>query len=64
MMGWRGIIATTVITLGLGQPGMADDYLSGASLYKDVARFASFGTPRAFADTIRKMAARREAAFK
>ena len=46
MIGWRAIIATTVMTLGLGQPGMADDYLSGASLYRDVARFASFGTHR------------------
>ena len=46
MMGWRAVIATTVMTLGLGQSGMADDYLSGASLYKDVARFASFGTHR------------------
>jgi hypothetical protein len=46
MIGWRAIIATTVMTLGLGQPGMADDYLSGASLYKDVARFAWFGTHR------------------
>ena len=46
MIGWRAIIATIVMTLGLGRPGMADDYLSGASLYKDVARFAWFGTHR------------------
>jgi hypothetical protein len=26
------------MTFGLGQSGMADDYLSGASLYEDVAR--------------------------
>src|SRR5437868_15537528 len=46
MIGWRAIIAAMVMTSGLGQPGMADDFLSGASLYRDVTRYASFGTHR------------------
>jgi hypothetical protein len=46
MIGWRAIIAAIVMTLGLVQPGMADDFLSGTSLYKDVERYASFGTHR------------------
>ena len=45
MTGWRAIIAMFVI-LGLVRPVMADDFLSGAALYRDVARYASFGMHR------------------
>jgi len=46
MIGWRAIIAAMGTTLGLVQPGMANDILSGAALYKDVERYASFATHR------------------
>ena len=45
MPGWRVLIAM-VATLVFEQPGMAEDYLTGARLYSDVARYASFGTHR------------------
>lgn len=45
MIGWR-IIVAAIGSLGLVQSAMADDFLSGASLYRDVARYASFGTHR------------------
>jgi hypothetical protein len=45
MSGWR-ILIGMVGTLMLGQPGTAQDYLKGAELYADVARFASFGSHR------------------
>jgi hypothetical protein len=43
MSGWRVLIGM-VGTLMLGQPVTAQDYLRGAELYADVARFASFGS--------------------
>jgi hypothetical protein len=45
MSGLRVLLAVAV-TLVLGQPGMAQDFLTGARLYTDVARYASFGSHR------------------
>jgi hypothetical protein len=45
MLGLRVLLAVTV-TLVLEQPGAAKDFLAGASLYADVARYASFGSHR------------------
>jgi hypothetical protein len=45
MIGWRVLLAM-LLTLAMVLPGMADDVLSGAALYRDVARYASFGTHR------------------
>jgi hypothetical protein len=45
MSGWRVLIGMVGILM-LGQPGTAQDYLRGAELYADVARFASFGSHR------------------
>jgi hypothetical protein len=45
MLGLRVLLAVAV-TLMLGQSGMAEDFLAGASLYADVARYASFGSHR------------------
>ncbi len=45
MSGWRVLIGM-VVTLMLGQPGTAKDFLAGAELYADVARYASFGLHR------------------
>lgn len=42
---WRVLVAM-VTTLMLGQPGTAKDFLDGANLYADVARYASFGSHR------------------
>jgi hypothetical protein len=46
MPGWRVLIGTGVTTLLLGQAAMAKDFLAGADLYRDVARYASFGSHR------------------
>ena len=45
MPGWRVLIAMVVITV-FGQTAAAEDYLTGARLYSDVVRYASFGTHR------------------
>src|SRR5580704_16837285 len=45
MLGLRVLLAV-VVTLVLGQPVAAKDFLAGASLYTDVARYASFGSHR------------------
>jgi hypothetical protein len=45
MLGWRVLIGI-VVTLVLEQPGAAEDFLAGAKLYTDVARYASFGSHR------------------
>ena len=45
MPGWRVLIAMVAI-LVFAQPGMAEDYLTGARLYSDVVHYASFGTHR------------------
>jgi hypothetical protein len=45
MLGLRVLLAV-VVTLVLGQSGAAKDFLAGASLYADVARYASFGSHR------------------
>jgi hypothetical protein len=45
MWAWRVLIGT-VVTLALEQPGTAKDFLAGADLYADVARYASFGSHR------------------
>jgi hypothetical protein len=46
MPGWRVLIGMGVTTLLLGQAAMAKDFLAGADLYRDVARYASFGSHR------------------
>jgi len=45
MSGWRVLIGM-VATLMLGQAGAAEDFLGGAKLYADVARYAAFGSHR------------------
>jgi hypothetical protein len=45
MRGWRVLIGMVVISV-LGQAAMAQEFLSGARLYNDVARYASFGSHR------------------
>jgi hypothetical protein len=45
MSGWR-VLFGMVVTLMLGQAGAAEDFLGGAKLYADVARYASFGSHR------------------
>ena len=45
MPGWRVLIGM-VVTLVLGQAATAQEFLSGAKLYNDVARYASFGSHR------------------
>ena len=45
-MSRRCFLIGTMLTLTFGQPCAAEDYLTGASLYADVARFASFGSHR------------------
>jgi hypothetical protein len=45
MPGWRVLIGMVVISV-LGQAAMAQEFLSGARLYNDVARYASFGSHR------------------
>jgi hypothetical protein len=45
MSGLRVLLAVAM-TLVLGQPGMAEDFLAGAKLYADVARYASVGSHR------------------
>ena len=46
MPGCRVLIGMGVTTLLLGQAAMARDFLAGADLYRDVARYASFGSHR------------------
>src|ERR1700737_905891 len=45
MSRWCFLIGT-MVTLMFGQPGAAEDFLSGERLYADVARFASFDSHR------------------
>src|SRR5258708_33739544 len=45
MPNWRVLIGV-VVTSVLGQPATAKDFLAGANLYNDVARYASFGSHR------------------
>src|SRR5262245_39994762 len=45
MHGSRALIAI-LATMTLGQAGAAEDFLTGESLYRDVARYASFGLHR------------------
>ena len=45
MPGWRVLIGTMVMLM-LEQPATAKDFLAGANLYNDVARYASFGSHR------------------
>ncbi|MEH2562561.1 hypothetical protein [Bradyrhizobium sp. AZCC 2289] len=45
MSGWR-VLFTMVVTLTLGQADAAEDFLGGAKLYADVARYAAFGSHR------------------
>ena len=45
MPGWRVLIGMMVTSV-LGQPATAQDFLSGATLYDDVARYASFSSHR------------------
>ena len=45
MSGWRVLIAMVAAMIS-GHPAAAEDALSGASLYRDVARYASFGLHR------------------
>src|SRR5580692_10585397 len=45
MPGWRVLIGMVVISV-LGQAAMAQEFLAGANLYNDVARYASFGSHR------------------
>jgi hypothetical protein len=45
MSGWRVLIGM-VATMMLGQARAAEDFLTGARLYADVAKFASFGSHR------------------
>src|SRR3954471_21537102 len=45
MSGWR-ILIGTMGALMLGQAGAAEDFLDGARLYADVARYAAFGSHR------------------
>jgi hypothetical protein len=44
---WRWcVLIGMVMTMLFGQPGMAKDFLAGASLYADVERYAAFGSHR------------------
>src|SRR5260370_25599447 len=45
MPNWCVLIGV-VVTSVLGQPATAKDFLAGANLYNDVARYASFGSHR------------------
>jgi hypothetical protein len=45
MSGWRVLFAMLVILM-TGQTCAAEDFLGGAKLYADVARYASFGSHR------------------
>jgi hypothetical protein len=45
MPGWR-VLFGMVVVLGLEQAAAAGDFLAGANLYADVARYASFGSHR------------------
>src|SRR5260370_11867260 len=45
MPNWRVLIGV-VVTSVLGQPATAKDFLAGANLYNDVARYAPFRSPR------------------
>src|SRR5690348_12137975 len=44
MRGWRVVIGA--VALMFGPAVAADDFLGGANLYRDVARYASFGSHR------------------